>query len=345
MIRQRTRSDVPFLTFTPRFDPVAVPRGTAQVLGTFRLGGQALAVDWPEQGIFARLPGLTADAVHEAWLVEGPVTSGTFDGIAWRRAGDVLFGVIDLDEAAFADGAEAPMQAASELAYRRIFALLDAQGLPALWRVWNYLSDINGEARGLERYRQFNVGRQDAFLACRRGSTGNVPAACALGLQLGPLSVAFLAGATPAVPVENPRQVSAYNYPAEYGPRSPTFSRAALVYPPGQEILFISGTASIVGHQTVHAGDVAGQTREALANVLAVLAEANRKRRSAEFLPETLVYRVYLRHLADYPQIHALLSAALPGAEVLYVEADVCRSDLLVEIEAMALHALEDAPC
>lgn len=312
------------------------------MLGAFRLGAATAAVDWPEQGIFASLPGSTAALVQEAWLVDAPCQSGNFEGIVWRRSGDVLFGVIELDEADFPDS---PVQAASEVAYRRIFALLDAQGLPALWRVWNYLSDINGETHGLERYRQFNIGRQDAFLACRRGSTGNVPAACALGLRQGPLSVAFLAGATPAVPVENPRQVSAYNYPAEYGPRSPTFSRAALVYPPGQEILFISGTASIVGHQTVHAGDVAGQTREALANVLAVLAEANRKRRSAEFLPLALVYRVYLRHLADFAQVSAVLETALAGAELLYVEADVCRSDLLVEIEAMALHALEESPC
>ena len=62
--------------------------------------------------------------------------------------------------------------------------------------------------------------------------------------------------------------------PGDYGPRSPTFSRAALVYPAGQEILFISGTASIVGHQTVHPGDVVGQCRESMENIAAVLAEA-----------------------------------------------------------------------
>ena len=107
------------------------------------------------------------------------------------------------------------------------------------------------DRHGLERYRQFNIGRQDAFLDSHRGATGNVPAASAIGLAGGPLSVAFLAGATPALAVENPRQVSAYLYPADYGPRSPTFSRAVRATLSGQEALFVSGTASIVGHRTV----------------------------------------------------------------------------------------------
>ena len=281
-------------------------------------------------------------AVQETWLrASGPSRHGVSEGIRWRRAGDTLYGVIDLDEADFAAATGcSPLQAASEAAYDRIFRLLDAQQLPHLWRVWNYMADINAETHGLERYRQFNIGRQDAFLAYHRGTRGNVPAACAIGLAAGPLSVAFLAGAIPAVPVENPRQVSAYNYPAEYGPRAPTFSRAALVHPPGQEILFISGTASIVGHRTVHAGDVAGQCREAMANVAAVVAEVNRAARSQAFSLGALVYRVYVRHAADFPAIRDTLTPLTGGADALYVQADICRADLLVEIEAMASHVL-----
>jgi enamine deaminase RidA (YjgF/YER057c/UK114 family) len=263
------------------------------------------------------------------------------EGIAWRRAGDTLFGVINLDEAEFAAAnGRSPLQAASEAAYDRIFRLLDAQQLPYLWRVWNYMADINAVSHGLERYRQFNIGRQDAFIAHRRGATGNVPAACAIGLAGGPLSIAFLAGQTAPVPFENPRQVSAYNYPAEYGPRAPTFSRAALVHPPGQEILFISGTASIVGHRTAHPHDVAGQCRETMANIAALVAEVNRGARSRPFALDELAYRVYVRHAADFPLIRDTLAPLVGGAEALYVQSDICRADLLLEIEAMASHTL-----
>ena len=318
-------------------------RHTGSELGGALLGQavSASASGWPIQAICAPLLGAEMAAVQETWRLTSPCLHGTSEGIAWRRAGDILFGVIDLDEAEFAAIADhPPLQAASEEAYHRIFRLLDMQKLPHLWRIWNYMADINAETHGLERYRQFNIGRQDAFIAHHRSATGNMPAACALGLTGGPLSIAFLAGATPAMPLENPRQVSACNYPAEYGPRAPIFSRAALVHPPGQEILFISGTASIVGYRTIHPDDVAGQCREALANIAAVVAEANRAARSRPFALDELVYRVYVRHAADFPVIRDTLAPPLGGADVLYVQADICRADLLLEIEAMASHTL-----
>ena len=323
----------------------AVPRETGAELGGALLGEPstgALPV-WPVQRIFAPLLGATSPVVQENWLTTLPLRSGGSDDIVWCRNDGVLYGVLELSEADFLPmpGCSS-LQAASAEAYRRIFRLLDNQGMPHLWRVWNYLADINLETEGLERYRQFNIGRQDAFVACQRGATGNVPAACAIGLVGGTLNIAFMAGTTPAVPVENPRQVSAYNYPAAYGPRSPTFSRAALVYPEGQEILFISGTASIVGHQTVHPGDVVGQCRESMANIAAVLAEANRLRRSPAFMLSELCYRVYVRHAGDFDKVRAALRTLIGAAEVVYVQADICRHDLLLEIEAFASHALEN---
>lgn len=325
--------------------PLPVSRETGNELGGACLGQPLPEVDWPEQGIFAPLLGAVAASRREVWTGDGPCRSGRDDGIAWRRSGELLYGVIELAEAEFAATAEAsPLQAASRAAYQRIFRLLDGQGLPYLWRVWNYLADINGESHGLERYRQFNCGRQEAFLACRRDATGNVPAACALGLVGGPLSIAFLAGPTPAVPIENPRQVSAYDYPSDYGPRSPTFSRAALVYPPGQEILFISGTASIVGHRTVHHDDVVSQCREIMTNIAAIVAEANCLCRGAPYTLGRLAYRVYVRDVADFSSVQATLTPLLAGAaDVVYLQADVCRADLLLEIEAQALHPLERA--
>ena len=241
-----------------------------RVLGGACIGaGAPPAVAWPQQRL--RTPVLDpAGVAHECWLASGavPIRSGELDGVRWRRSGDLMFGVIDIDEASVSPGpACTPLQQAARDAYTRIFRLLDAQDLPHLWRLWNYMADINGESHGLERYRQFNMGRGDAFEAGARSVVGRVPAACALGVAGGPLTVAFLAGPTATVPIENPRQLSAFLYPDRYGPRSPTFSRAALAHPPGQEILFLSGTASIVGHQTVHPGDVRAQTVESLDNI------------------------------------------------------------------------------
>lgn len=313
------------------------------VLGSFWLGVEASpAVPWPCQAVGAPLLGAAVPALAEVWHSDSPLQAGCSQGIVWRRQEDLLFGCLALNEADFAGGDGGPaLQQAGEAAYRRIFALLAEAGVPHLWRVWNYLDHINAEGQGLERYRQFNIGRQQAFQTCVGSDTVNVPAACALGLQgPGRLNIAFLAGVRPPLPVENPRQVSAYHYPTVYGPASPTFSRAVLAYPRGQEALFISGTASIVGHQTLHGGDVLAQCRETMTNIETVVAEANRVARSGPFALGELSYRVYVRHGRDYPLVVQGLSPWLQGADVNYVQADVCRHDLLLEVEAQGFHGL-----
>lgn len=284
-----------------------------------------------------------ATGVIELWATDSAVRQGSRGAVSFRRTDEVLFGAIQLREADFAAGGEAadgcpdtPLRRATEAAYRQVFALLAEQGFPHLLRVWNYLPAINAEASGLERYRQFNVGRQDAFLAFDRPHAQGAPAACALGTAAGDLTVYFLAGRVPVLAIENPRQVSAYNYPHRYGPRAPTFSRAALARLAGQEILFVSGTASIVGHQTVHAGDVAAQTRETVANIRAVLAKANRVA-AQPWGVEDLLCKVYVRHPQDLAVVRRELEAEMTlRVAPVYVQADVCRDDLLVEIEATA---------
>jgi enamine deaminase RidA (YjgF/YER057c/UK114 family) len=216
-----------------------------------------------------------------------------------------------------------------------MYATLAAAGNLQLVRVWNYLPDINLETHGLERYRQFNTARHEASRAWGRAVAGSVPAASALGAEPGsPLTLYFLASQRTPAFIENPRQVSAYRYPAQYGPRSPAFSRATVLGEGDEATLFISGTASIVGHRTLHAGDPVGQTRETLANIEALLEEAGRRARMALRL-ETLAYKVYVRDPKDLPVIRAEVASALGAkASVLYLKADICRRDLAVEIEA-----------
>lgn len=282
----------------------------------------------------------TGESICEVWHGSGPLTQGRCGDIHYRHDDEVLFGVIALSETLFEAGAgKTPLQQTTESAYSQVFELLDTLHYPYLFRFWNYIADINTHSFGLERYRQFNLGRQDAFLAHGRDVVGNVPAACALGLARGPLTIAFLAGRVAPLSIENPRQTSAYQYPQQYGPRSPTFSRASLVRLGQDEVLFVSGTASIVGHATLHPADVAAQTRETMTNIEAVLAEANRLASQPGFDLASLSYKVYVRHPADLAQICAELARCVGDAlKAVYLQADVCRQDLLLEIEATAAH-------
>ncbi|KWF69649.1 hypothetical protein [Burkholderia pseudomultivorans] len=320
----------------------------------------AAAPDLPLAPVRMALLGSAAaqgGAVYEIWQCDArDLRSARRGPVHYRysEAAGLVFGSIVVHEADAAGGDGTPLKRATCDAYRALFDVLDTLGIPHPLRIWNTVPAINAQQFGIERYRQFNIGRQRAFDACRRALTGGVPAACALGsvdpvagdaAPDAPLAIHFLASRTPADPVENPRQVSAYHYPAQYGPRAPTFARAAAWPPaPGAPVLFVSGTASIVGHCTVHAGDVVAQTRETIANLVAVLEQAARQGHGPFTLAD-LNYRVYVRDAADGAALAAiervLREAAGPDLRALFVHADVCRDDLLVEIEAGAGHATE----
>jgi len=305
-----------------QFDYISLAAGAParwdDVLGVATFDGTPILTEAPVAYVHTPVLGPN---FYEVWRTPHCVESGRHSRVQFRRSDDLLFGSISLPEAA-------GLHTATAEAYREIFAAVKELGYPHLARIWNYLPEINVETQGLERYRQFNSARREAMIAYRRDLTGNVPAACALGSAVGsPLAVYFIASRQPVTAVENPRQVSAYEYPAQYGPK-PAFSRASIL----GDILFISGTASILGHETVHVGDVTAQMRETLANIEALVDEANRISNAGRFDMSTLAYKVYVRHAADLPAIQSQLHTRM---QVLYLQADICRQDLLVEIEAV----------
>jgi enamine deaminase RidA (YjgF/YER057c/UK114 family) len=317
-----------------RLDLAAWQAMAGQARCTPLLGGLAYGTE-PGSGDAVRAQVLCGDAPRvDAWQGSGRLTEGRSGQVAWRHDGHWLFGAVELDECRGAG-----LESLAREAYGDVFASLRDTGCPHLLRLWNYLPRINADDGGMERYRQFNAGRQHAFLAARQAAFEGAPAACAIGTRSGPFCVRFLAGRTPPVPLENPRQVSAYRYPVQYGLRAPTFSRAALVQAAEDtEALFISGTASIVGHETRHVGDVRAQTRETLANLQALLAEAG-TRCNARFTLGELEGVVYVRRPEDAASIRQLLDEAVGAGSSLartavMLEADICRGELLVEIEA-----------
>jgi chorismate lyase / 3-hydroxybenzoate synthase len=298
------------------------------------LGGLGYGMPSGSDGLYGlRQPLLgTAQARIDTWLAAGKVTSGRTGAVHWRHDGRWLHGsaAVDVAEGALSDGAYA--------LYRDVFNTLQQSGFAHLLRLWNYLPRINALSNGLERYRQFNIGRQQAFLDSGVPAFDGAPAACAIGTDDGALTLHFLAMRQPPLAVENPRQVSAYRYPSSYGPRAPTFSRAALADMGGGRVgLWISGTASIVGHHSVHEGDVIRQSQETVANLQAVIAAA-RELCSAPLALGELVACVYVRHAQEQAAVQQVLDAAWGGGstaarQAVYVQGDICRAELRVEVE------------
>jgi chorismate lyase/3-hydroxybenzoate synthase len=297
----------------------------AVTFGRDRAPAVPLAVQVP-------LEPLVGGGLAELWYANGPVHAATTGAIRHAADGHFLAGVIEVDEREHGG-----IVAATEHAYRTIAQFQVKSAYPHLLRTWNYLDAINQGEGDAERYRGFCSGRVAGLEGL---SLAQHPAATVIGRRDGQplLQVYWLAARVPGMALENPRQISAYQYPRQYGRTSPTFSRAMWVAP---DALMISGTASIVGHASRHAGSVVGQVEEILANLDALLSRAHSHAPDlpAEFGGNTLL-KVYLRNRGDVPLVENHVSARLPeGAPLLVLLGDVCRADLLVEFDC--LHTAE----
>jgi chorismate lyase/3-hydroxybenzoate synthase len=152
-----------------------------------------------------------SETMLEVWRGRAPVRSGRDGELRWSSDGEHLYFAIEVDEAVCGG-----IDAAAEHAYARIGIFLATRETPHVLRLWNYLDAINLGAGDDERYRRFCDGRA-------RGMNAHVPtrypAATAIGRHDGvrTLQVYGLAARHPGAPVENPRQVSAWRYPRQYG--------------------------------------------------------------------------------------------------------------------------------
>jgi chorismate lyase/3-hydroxybenzoate synthase len=266
------------------------------------------------------------DNSFEVWASNDPVTACEYKGIRGASDGKVLFASLTLQQSA-----GETLETLAFQAYMRIFGFIDHFNYPNLLRVWHYFPQINDDENGMERYRGFNVGRHAAFVANARSiGEEDVPAASALGSDSGSLTIYFMAGKHPGKAVENPRQVSAYHYPDKFGPKSPIFVRALSVTLGGQHCFFISGTASIVGFETLHLGDAEKQTAETLLNIRTLLQQ------TPHYDPAQgrMLLKVYVRHEHDLAMVQAKVRAEFgTDCKAVYLHSNICRSDLLLEIE------------
>jgi chorismate lyase / 3-hydroxybenzoate synthase len=245
---------------------------------------------------------------------------------------DLIFG------AAMVDASE-KLEGAAESTYRELLNLCTGWHLH---RVWNYVPQINEHQAGLERYQQFNIGRWVAFEEYfGRELRSHMPAASAVGIQGGHLVTIFAAGREKPLYFENPAQVPAYHYPADYGPRPPGFARGVVIGEAGERTIYLSGTASIEGHRSIGEGDWAMQFRTTMQNIRTMLDRMDASEAlQVENWKNGLIYegnfKCYLRH----PEFLSIIQESLfeltglTDEQVTFVQADICRPELDLEIEA-----------
>lgn len=295
-------------------------------LATTKLCPLCIAFGADDSAMFdTGVPVLAGESVDDHFADVRP--AGRAGALGLFQSGDWLLGA-----------ATVPLTAGLEEATHRLYdnIITATQGWH-LARIWNYVPAINETGpTGLENYQLFCRGRSLAFERhYGSGFKSLLPSASAVGCKAARLTVAFAACPVQPRHVENPRQVPAYDYPGAYGPRAPSFARATVVPGAAHPTVFISGTAAILGHATIAPHNLRQQLACTLENLGDISQACGLGRELDQGGPAKRRFKVYVRHAADQPQVATILEESLlTGSDcVSYLQADICRATLLVEIE------------
>ena len=240
-------------------------------------------------------------------------------------------------------------------AFEKMRQMLDSVGVrfDQVIRTWLYLGDIVGPEGKTQRYKELNRARTDFFRDLRFAPVKTpdsfdpimYPASTGIGADSRDVVMSCIALDTErddiiGTPLENPLQTSAFDYSAKYSQKSPKFARAMALSCGPFATIFISGTASITQSETRHLDDVEAQTRQTLDNIAALISQDNLRQHGMPGLGTTLdglaLVRVYIKRQEDYAKTRAVCEARLGELPIIYAVADVCRPELLVEIEGIA---------
>lgn len=276
---------------------------------------------------------MAQDRVIEVWKSSGTVSCGRHGDIFCSQDDNYLFGHISFDVSNSFD-----LDVAVKRAYDQIHSFVRSSSYPYLFRFWNYIPHINQIVDHTERYQSFCAGRYAACSIYPEYEL-SLPAASAVGTLSSEVLITFAAAKYKTSQLENPRQISAFRYPKIYSPKSPLFSRSVCMNHEVANIyqLYVSGTASIVGHETQHVGSLAAQAEETFKNIDALLhryADILNVDSVDKVLPVSL--RFYIRNVGQFEALREIVDGKWPGMEnIIFLEADICRRDLLLEVEGL----------
>ncbi|MEV0094737.1 FkbO/Hyg5 family chorismatase [Streptomyces sp. NPDC050738] len=340
--RIRDRIQGPWSSLTPCTTPSrtadAVHGGVLGRITFAGMTGDPSLIDGAPH-LITHMANASVHPAEEIWRTSLPVQAGVAGHAVYAEDGEHLFYAVRLGPQ---DAYREPVRDLYETALKFAWD----HGYPELIRMWNLIGDITGaNADGLEIYRDFCTGRAEAFTTWQE-QFPHLPAATGIGTLSPGVDLCFLA-AKPgrAVHVENPRQTPAYKYSSRYGKKSPSFARATFLrdlHTPGKSSgsLFVSGTASILGDDTVHIDDAARQTEETLRNIEALVSSDNLRRHEVDGagfdVKDLDQIKVYVRDAEHLPVVQDICASAFPAdTDIAYFNVGVCRPDLLVEIEGV----------
>lgn len=319
-----------------------------------RLLGEHYGHNLPVTTFVLQPPCCGAALAMEAWALGGPsirvkrfapnLMAVEYDGLRWVYCGGI--------QSAQPEG-PVHEQALNALERLRMALKRAGCGFESVVRTWFYLGGITGRERRTQRYKELNRARTDFYrpiqfyrsLLQEPNGRGVYPASTGIGtagngLVVGCTALQTQRGDVSLLTLENPQQTPAYQYHARYSPQSPKFSRALALLTPGYVMTWVSGTASIVDSESQHTGDIEKQTEQTIDNIEKLIAPENFRSRgvpgAGASLQQMAKLRVYIKRHVDYAKCREVCERRFGAVPTIYAVADVCRPELLVEIEGVA---------
>lgn len=261
----------------------------------------------------------------ELWVSDAIVTYHSTEMFEYSFDGNNMLGVASFTE-----------EHSVNKHYNELFELTEKTNYPYINRIWNYIPDINGiNEDNVERYKAFCSHRWNSF---NDNCIYQYPAGTAVGTQSKKTGIYFVSSSSNNIVYnENPEQTPAYKYNKT---ESPCFSRGCYNYK--DDIFYISGTASITKNKTTNINDVENQCLATLDNISSLITKQNLTQYNINknlTLKDIDCIKVYIKHNKDFKLIQEICSKIFSStSSIVYLKADICRSELLLEIEGLIQH-------
>ncbi len=266
------------------------------------------------------------------------------ESIAYRCLGDLPYVVVtnDCGRFLFAGGIHGDvvahgMEQQSKEVFRQVAEVMEKENFPinSIVRQWNYIEQITA-FDGVDQHYQILNNARSEYYAATTWKNG-YPAATGIGANLGGLLVdldaaVFSRPECYATPIDNKLQVAAHAYSdgvlevAKNKKTTPKFERAKSMTFDGRKLIYVSGTAAIRGEESLKGVGLERQLHTTMENIAELTGDAALK-----------MLRVYLKDKSFYDEAARLMKTYGPDIPISYMWADICREELLIEIEGIAI--------
>jgi len=289
----------------------------------------------------------------ECHLVDKPQQ----DRLSFRNLSGVEYALVNIDgnkllltEGILPSSLDIPMKDQALEVFDKLEKILSYEGLPisSIDRQWNYIEDIVGEKYpGLQNYQQLNDAR--SLFYSKTDWKNGYPAATGIGTQSGGIMVEVDAASMEnlvRIPIDNALQVAAHAYSNDVlvgkdeSKTTPKFERAKAVIRNNDNgtsdvMVYVSGTAAIRGEESLFGVGIEKQTIITLENIEYLISKKTINHNNIVLDKDLFVttFRVYLKNRTEFEKARDIISSRYPRTPVLFVLSDVCRPELLIEIE------------